>query len=54
MGPERLYLNSEPRVHELPFFMRRYNWYRPHASNGRMPQISRLGLTRDSLLRLHI
>lgn len=49
----RAYLNSRQRAHELPFFMHRYNWHRPHASIGRMPPITRLGLTRDNLLRLH-
>jgi transposase InsO family protein len=50
----RAYLNSEQRARELPFFMHRYNWHRPHASIGRMPPITRLGLTKDNLLRLHI
>ena len=50
----RAYLNSRQRARELPFFMHRYNWHRPHASIGRMPPITRLGLTRNNLLRLHI
>jgi transposase InsO family protein len=50
----RAYLNSKQRAQELPFFMHRYNWHRPHASIGRMPPITRLGLTKDNLLRLHI
>lgn len=50
----RAYVNSKQRTHELPFFMHRYNWHRPHASIGRMPPITRLGLTKDNLLRLHI
>ena len=33
----RAYLNSRQRAHELPFFMHRYNWHRPHASIGRVP-----------------
>ncbi len=49
----RAYLNSRQRAHELPFFMHRYNWHRPHASIGAKPPISRLGLTEDNLLRLH-
>ena len=49
----RAYLNSKQRAHELPFFLHRYNWHRPHASIGRMPPITRLGLTKDNLLRLH-
>jgi transposase InsO family protein len=50
----RAYLNSRQRARELPFFIHRYNWHRPHASIGRMPPITRLGLTEDNLLRLHI
>lgn len=49
----RAYVNSKQRAHELPFFMHRYNWHRPHASIGRVPPITRLGLTKDNLLRLH-
>jgi transposase InsO family protein len=50
----RAYLNSRQRAEELPFFVHRYNWHRPHASIGAKPPISRLGLTGDNLLRLHI
>jgi transposase InsO family protein len=49
----RAYLNSRQRAQELPFFMHRYNWHRPHASIGRLPPITRLGLNKDNLLRLH-
>jgi transposase InsO family protein len=49
----RAYLNSQQRARELPFFMHRYNWHRPHASIGAKPPITRLGLTKDNLLRLH-
>ncbi len=49
----RAYINSEQRADELPFFMHRYNWHRPHASIGAKPPISRLSLTGDNLLRLH-
>lgn len=49
----RAYLNSKQRARELPFFMHRYNWHRPHASIGRVPPITRLGLTGNNLLRLH-
>ena len=49
----RAYLNSKQRAQELPFFMHRYNWHRPHASIGGKPPISRLDLTEDNLLRLH-
>jgi len=50
----RAYLNSKQRAKELPFFIHRYNWHRPHASIGRKPPITRLGLSDDNLLRLHI
>jgi len=49
----RAYLNSRQRARELPFFMHRYNWHRPHASIGGKPPISRIDLTKDNLLRLH-
>jgi transposase InsO family protein len=49
----RAYLNSKQRANQLPFFMHRYNWHRPHASIGAKPPITRLGLTKDNLLRLH-
>jgi len=49
----RAYLNSKQRAQELPFFMHRYNWHRPHASIGGKSPITRLGLTEDNLLRLH-
>jgi transposase InsO family protein len=49
----RAYLNSKQRALELPFFMHRYNWHRPHASIGAKPPITRLGLSEDNLLRLH-
>ena len=49
----RAYLNSKQRAHELPFFLHRYNWHRPHASISGKPPISRLDLTEDNLLRLH-
>ncbi|MBM3507608.1 MAG: transposase, partial [Alphaproteobacteria bacterium] len=38
---------------DLTPWLHRYNWHRPHASIGSMPPISRLGLTRNNLLRLH-
>ena len=48
------YETSEQRRDELPRWLHRYNWHRPHASLGRLPPISRLGLTRNNLLRHHI
>ena len=45
---------SEQRREALPEWLHRYNWHRPHASLGQLPPISRLGLTRNNLLRHHI
>jgi transposase InsO family protein len=49
----RAYNTSDERAAELPRWLHRYNWHRPHGSIGSMPPISRLGLTRNNLLRLH-
>lgn len=49
----RAYTTSRQRAAELPFWLHRYNWHRPHASIGSMPPITKLGLTRNNLLRLH-
>ena len=45
---------SEQRRAELRNWLHRYNWHRPHASLDKKPPISRLGLTGNNLLRLHI
>lgn len=45
--------NSDQRKDELPRWLHRYNWHRPHASLGGEPPISRIGLTRNNLLRHH-
>jgi transposase InsO family protein len=47
------YSTSEERAAELPIWLHRYNWHRPHGSIGAKPPISRLPLTQDNLLRLH-
>jgi transposase InsO family protein len=47
------YDTSDERTAELPRWLHRYNWHRPHGSIGAKPPISRLGLTGDNLLRLH-
>ena len=49
----RAYNTSHERVEELPRWLHRYNWHRPHGSIGSMPPISRLGLNRNNLLSLH-
>ena len=48
------YPTSCHRAADLPVWLHRYNWHRPHASLNSKPPISRLGLTEDNLLRLHI
>lgn len=48
------YQTSDERKADLPKWLHRYNWHRPHASLGKKPPVSRLGLTEDNLLRLHI
>ncbi len=50
----RAYNTSDDRTAELPQWLHRYNWHRPHGSIGSKPPISRLGLTGNNLLRLHI
>jgi transposase InsO family protein len=45
--------NSHQRRDALAPWLHRYNWHRPHASLAKMPPISRLGLTRNNLLRTH-
>ena len=49
----RAYQNSVQRTAELPRWLHRYNWHRPHGSLKAKTPISRLGLTEDNLLRLH-
>jgi len=47
------YQNSDQRSAELPTWLHRYNWHRPHGSLKDKTPISRLGPTKDNLLRLH-
>ena len=49
----RSYNSSNPRNSELRPWLHQYNWHRPHASLGLSPPISRSGLDRNNLLRLH-
>ncbi|WP_027060141.1 IS481 family transposase, partial [Mesorhizobium loti] len=48
------YPTSDSRAAELPVWLHRYNWHRPHGSLKSLTPISRLGWTEDNLLRLHI
>ena len=47
------YPTSDRRAAELPIWLHRYNWHRPHGSLKSKPPISRLALPEDNLLRLH-
>jgi transposase InsO family protein len=49
----KAYLHSDDRAAELPDWLHRYNWHRPHAGLKAKTPISRLGLTEDNVLRLH-
>ena len=48
------YTHSNHRTADLPRWLHRYNWHRPHAGIGAKTPISRLGLSENNLLRLHI
>ena len=49
----RAYPTSDDRGDELPRWLHRYNWHRPHGSLNSKPPISKLALTSNNLLRLH-
>lgn len=49
----RAYQTSDQRAVHLPVWNHMYNWHRPHGSLNSKPPISRLGLTKDNLLRHH-
>lgn len=49
----RAYETSDQRAADLPLWTHLYNWHRPHGGIKDNPPISRLGLNRDNLLRLH-
>jgi transposase InsO family protein len=48
------YPSSDRRAAELPIWLHRYNWHRPHGGIKSQTPISRLALDADNLLRLHI
>jgi transposase InsO family protein len=50
----RPYDHSDRRAEELPRWLHHYNWHRPHGGIHAKTPISRLALTEDNLLRLHI
>src|SRR6266852_2752635 len=47
------YPTSDRRAEELPFWLHRYNWHRPHGGIKSQTPISRLALSENNLLRLH-
>jgi transposase InsO family protein len=47
------YLTSDHRADELPRWLHRYNWHRPHGGIKSQTPISRIGLTGNNLSRLH-
>jgi transposase InsO family protein len=49
----RAYTRSHQRINGLAAWLHGYNWHRPHASLAGQPPISRIGLNRNNLLRLH-
>ena len=49
----KAYDTSRQRAAELPAWIHRYNWHRPHGSIDDQPPISRLGIAGNNLLRLH-
>ncbi|WP_184262944.1 IS481 family transposase, partial [Rhodopseudomonas rhenobacensis] len=49
----KAYPTSQHRALELPVWLHRYNWHRPHGGIKSQTPISRLGLFGDNLLRLH-
>ena len=49
----RAYDTSDQRAADLPIWSHMYNWHRPHGGINDQTPISRLGMNRDNLLRLH-
>src|SRR5579864_209159 len=47
------YRDSQQRHEHLLPWLHYYNWHRPHGSLNHAPPISRSGLDRNNLLRLH-
>jgi transposase InsO family protein len=47
------YENSTARTAQLPIWLHRYNWHRPHGSLKARTPISALGLSENNVLRFH-
>lgn len=45
------YPNSDARTLELPFWIRHYNFQRPHSATENRPPVSRLGFTVNNVVR---
>lgn len=45
------YPNSDARTCELPFWIRHYNFHRPHSATENLPPVSRLGFTANNVMR---
>jgi transposase InsO family protein len=50
----RSYHHSTVRAAHLPSFLHHYNWHRPHSALDHHPPISKLNLSMNNLLSLHI
>lgn len=48
----KAYLTSDRRAEKLPIWAHQHNWHRPHRGIDSQTPISRLGLTKDNLLKL--
>ena len=48
------YTTSDHRTAELPAWLHRYNWHRPHGGINSQTPISRLAMAEDNLLSIHI
>ncbi len=49
----KAYQHSQERRDQLPVWLHRYNWHRPHAGIDDKTPISRLGLTENNVLTFH-
>lgn len=45
------YPHSDARTAELPFWIRHYNFHRPHSATGNKPPASRLGFEMNNVMR---
>ena len=53
MGLCQAYPTSDWRAQEPPIWLHQYDWHRPRGGIDAQTPISRLGLSKDNLLRLH-